>query len=591
MASTIATLRALLTLDDSDFLKGLDSAAQATSGGFLSNLSKVGGAVVATGIGAVGAAIAGTAGILTVAAGEAMAAEEVQSKLNATLKNTGPITGVSVDMVNELANRYQNLTRFEDDSIVAGGDVLAGFKEINSTVFPDALSLSLDLATRLGTDVPDAASLLGKALADPGVGLMRLKQAGVVFSDEQEKMIKTMTEAGDVAGAQALIMDVVRQSVGGAAEAAGQTAAGTWDRLHNQWKNILETLGTGLLPAIAKLGEMLMTYLNRPEVQAFVAMLAQKIAEFAMTVVNNIPVVITWFQQAFTFLQNNQGIVIAILAALGVAVAAFVYSTVLPALGALIVGFAPVLLVMLAVGAAAYLLYQAWTNNWGGIQEKTAAVIAWITNAFNSVVAVLTAIWNNPVIQLAVQTLLTNIRLIVGAFQAAFSGDWTRFGELLRMAWDNAWRMIGIILQVAITKFRTINWGEVGRSILEGIAAGIRAGATLIAAAAKSAAQAALDAAKGFLGIHSPSEVFELQVGFQMAAGVARGWERGLAALLPPSVAQLQPSPAAVSTETGSTGGLSDALLLDEVRRLLRNLPAENARMIKAAIEKASVGK
>lgn len=34
--------------------------------------------------------------------------------------------------------------------------------------------------------------------------------------------------------------------------------------------------------------------------------------------------------------------------------------------------------VIAAVAAAAYLLYLAWTNNWGGIQEKMAAVWAWL---------------------------------------------------------------------------------------------------------------------------------------------------------------------------------------------------------------------
>lgn len=36
------------------------------------------------------------------------------------------------------------------------------------------------------------------------------------------------------------------------------------------------------------------------------------------------------------------------------------------------------ILVLGLVGLAAYLLYEAWTNNWGGIQEKTAAVWAWL---------------------------------------------------------------------------------------------------------------------------------------------------------------------------------------------------------------------
>lgn len=49
-----------------------------------------------------------------------------------------------------------------------------------------------------------------------------------------------------------------------------------------------------------------------------------------------------------------------------------------------------VLLIVGAIVGALYLLYQAWTNNWGGIQEKTAAVWEWIKTAFGNVVAWLT---------------------------------------------------------------------------------------------------------------------------------------------------------------------------------------------------------
>jgi hypothetical protein len=39
---------------------------------------------------------------------------------------------------------------------------------------------------------------------------------------------------------------------------------------------------------------------------------------------------------------------------------------------------------MLLIAGIAYVIYRAWTENWGGIQEKTAAVWAWLLqNAFH----------------------------------------------------------------------------------------------------------------------------------------------------------------------------------------------------------------
>lgn len=44
----------------------------------------------------------------------------------------------------------------------------------------------------------------------------------------------------------------------------------------------------------------------------------------------------------------------------------------------------PIVLIIMGIIAVAVLLYEAWTHNWGGIREKTAAAFAWLKGAFNS---------------------------------------------------------------------------------------------------------------------------------------------------------------------------------------------------------------
>lgn len=68
-------------------------------------------------------------------------------------------------------------------------------------------------------------------------------------------------------------------------------------------------------------------------------------------------------------------------------------------------------------------------------------------------------------------------------------------------------------------------WSSVGGNIVRGIASGITAGVGAIISAAKSAAQKALNAAKAFLGISSPSKLFRDEVGYFMGLGVAAGIE------------------------------------------------------------------
>ena len=90
---------------------------------------------------------------------------------------------------------------------------------------------------------------------------------------------------------------------------------------------------------------------------------------------------------------------------------------------------------------------------------------------------------------------------------------------------------IGSIIKSLITKIKNpfnIDWSSIGKNIVNGIANGIRNFAGSIVSAAKSAAKSALNAAKSFLGIHSPSKVFQDEVGKYMALGMGVGFEKNI---------------------------------------------------------------
>lgn len=81
-------------------------------------------------------------------------------------------------------------------------------------------------------------------------------------------------------------------------------------------------------------------------------------------------------------------------------------------------------------------------------------------------------------------------------------------------------------LIAAIVKgFTGKDWKTVGSDIISGIARGITDGIGALKDAVKDAANRALEAAKNFLGIASPSKVFRDQVGAMMAEGMAIGFE------------------------------------------------------------------
>jgi len=196
-------------------------------------------------------------------------AEKVQAQLVARLKDTGQSAGRTLAQLNAQAAKLQNLTVFDDESIGQAQAALLTFKQITGLNFDRTIEAATDLATVMGTDVADAAKLLGKALSDPLAGLGALRKAGVVLTEDQKSLVKSMQEAGDVAGAQRVILDALAGTMGSAAEAARDTLGGALQALTNAFNNLLEGNGNddgvrGAKEAIDQLTDTL----NSPQIQA-----------------------------------------------------------------------------------------------------------------------------------------------------------------------------------------------------------------------------------------------------------------------------------------------------------------------------------
>jgi hypothetical protein len=226
-------------------LGGLEKGA-GRLGGILKGGLMVGAGVAVAGIGALGA-------VLGSSVKEAAAAEEVTAQLNAVLKSTGGAAGMTAAALEEQALALSKVTRFEDDAILKGNAVMLTFTKIGADIFPRATQATLDLSTAFGMDLQSATMMVGKALNDPVAGLTALSRAGVQFTTDQKEMIKAMVEAGDVAGAQALILKELETQIGGSAVAAGQTMTGQMEIMKNALGNVKEEIGNALIPVITNL--------------------------------------------------------------------------------------------------------------------------------------------------------------------------------------------------------------------------------------------------------------------------------------------------------------------------------------------------
>lgn len=81
------------------------------------------------------------------------------------------------------------------------------------------------------------------------------------------------------------------------------------------------------------------------------------------------------------------------------------------------------------------------------------------------------------------------------------------------------------IAMQALNAIMGIDWFSLGSNIVKGIVNGLKNGAGAIIAAAKDAVKNAFNAAKEFLGIHSPSRLFRDVIGKNMALGMAVGFD------------------------------------------------------------------
>ena len=179
-------------------------------------------------------------------AGDAMQAYEEAIKavrqLDATLASTGRSAEFSSQELQQMATELQKISNYGDEEILTGVTAsLLRFDSISKDIFPRAQSLVIDLAESMG-GVENAARTLGISLADPTLGLTRLRRIGVAFNSTQEAQIKNFMETGRVAEAQAVLMQALESRFGGLATASVSATT----QMKNAWGDYLEGLGESL---------------------------------------------------------------------------------------------------------------------------------------------------------------------------------------------------------------------------------------------------------------------------------------------------------------------------------------------------------
>jgi len=267
--------------------RSVDTAAENTGSKLAQLGSKISPAVAA----ASAAVVAGVGFAMKSAFDAATESAVVSRETERVLRTTGAAAWTTADNIGDLATSVSNLTGKDDELIQKSANLLLTFTNVQNKVgdgndiFDQAVGLTLDMATALGTDASSASIQLGKALNDPIKGITALSRAGVSFTAEQKEQIKTLVATGDVLGAQKIILGELSKEFGGAAEAAKTPM----EDLRTKIDNLAEDIGTLLMPIVGTvadgIGGLVDSFMSLPDPVKNIAVLVLGVGTTALAAV------------------------------------------------------------------------------------------------------------------------------------------------------------------------------------------------------------------------------------------------------------------------------------------------------------------
>lgn len=408
---TIMSLLVELGADTGDFDTGMSGAEQKSkksSNNIVNNMGAIGGAALAAGgaiVAGIGAALIKTgldaAPLQSIKTSFDLMAEAAGSSGNAVLEamqkgSAGMIANA------DLMKSYNQATQLISAEFAGQlPDAMKYLSKVSAATGKDMTYLMDSLVTGVGRMSPMILDNLSIQVSEADATARAAEMYGV----EADQLSKAQKQAGMMA----VVLEKLQQNTAALPDITGTAAQGL-AAFGTTLKNLKDRIGLAVLPAISEFVDVLNNKLSSPKAQMFIDSLITSISGVSTIIVDKIPDIINWIGQAIGFLENNEGVVIGILAAIGSAIGVFIYSTVIPAIVATATAIAPVLAIMAAVGAVAYLVYQAWTNNWGGIRDTMTglwnetlmpmftAISTWMQTNIPVAIQFLSDAWNNTLL-------------------------------------------------------------------------------------------------------------------------------------------------------------------------------------------------
>lgn len=310
-------------------------------------------------------------------------AERSQKSLELAYKKFPKVANVSIGALRDYNSQLAKKVAFDDDAVASGQSVLAQF-DLTGKQIQGVTPLLADYATQTGKSLPESAALMGKAYLG---NTKALKALGIDYKSTGDK-------SKDFANINALL----KEKVGGAAEAMGTTAAGKAAILKNQFGELQETVGSKLMPAMLKATEV-----------------GLKVVDW---ISRNSAVIVP--------LVTGLGTVVAGIKAVTMATAAWSAVTALSPIGLIVIGVAA-----LAAGlVVAYKKSETFRNIVNGALRGVAVAIGFVKDHWKAFATAIAFLIGGPIIT-AIVLLVANFGKIKTVATAVWSWVTDKFGKLV----------------------------------------------------------------------------------------------------------------------------------------------------------------
>ncbi len=434
-------------------LKGVGDTAKTTGGRMSGMAGALGGAL------AVGAVVAFGKGAVTAAEESASAV----AGLEQAFLNAGDGTGQAAKDAQTYASQLSALIGVEDEQILNAQAQLATFSNLSdetartSGVFDRTTAAAADLAAAGFGTLEGNAATLGKILQDPAAGLGKLQKLTGPLTDSQKELIAGMAEAGDVAGAQAAVLDILEGKVGGTAAATATSS----EKMSVAFGEVSEAVGGVLLPILEFLAPILQT------IAGFIQDNIDWLLPLAGAVLVLVGAIKLWnmWQMILngTLVLNPIGLVIAAVVAL-IAIIILViknWDAILAVIKKVWAG------IVAALKAAWDWITKTATAVWNGIKNLIAGVVTAIKTKWDEAIAFFLGIKDKVVAFFA-----SAVNWLKDAGMRVINGLWNG----LKTAWTNITTWIGGLAADIIGRY--VNAGrwlfEIGKKIISGLWDGLK---------------------------------------------------------------------------------------------------------------------